>query len=265
MDDSNNPFDTGYGYANAATGVFRNYIQANKYALPEWNYKNIEWYAPGQLEGQQEAHARLWRALLLLDAAVGHDAAGLQLPARQVRPRRRRRGSSGRCASARIPAREPTGAAWTRGWSAPASRPRWPTPWKIASSAASCRARTASTAPSRPARASTTRCRTATSCSVSPRLGFTYDVSGNQSTIFRGGFGHLLRPPAGQPGLRHDRQRARRAQLHRAVGTAAGPRRRLDRYRPVPDVVAQPLGLRFRSRRRSTSGTSACSASSWRP
>jgi len=40
----NNPFDTGYGYANAATGVFRNYIQASKYALPEWNYKNTEWY-----------------------------------------------------------------------------------------------------------------------------------------------------------------------------------------------------------------------------
>ena len=45
QDDANNPFDTGYGYANAATGVFRNYIQASKYALPEWNYKNTEWYA----------------------------------------------------------------------------------------------------------------------------------------------------------------------------------------------------------------------------
>ena len=44
QDDANNPFDTGYGYANAATGVFRNYIQASKYALPEWNYKNTEWY-----------------------------------------------------------------------------------------------------------------------------------------------------------------------------------------------------------------------------
>jgi hypothetical protein len=44
QDDANNPFDTGYGYANAATGVFRNYIQASKYALPEWVYKNFEWY-----------------------------------------------------------------------------------------------------------------------------------------------------------------------------------------------------------------------------
>jgi hypothetical protein len=43
-DDVNNPFDTGYSYANAATGIFRNYVQANKYALPEWRYKNFEWY-----------------------------------------------------------------------------------------------------------------------------------------------------------------------------------------------------------------------------
>jgi hypothetical protein len=84
-DDANNPFDTGFGYANAATGVFRNYIQASKYALPEWNYKNLRVVRPGQLEGQQEAHPRLWRALLLLDAAMGHDAAGLHVPARQVR------------------------------------------------------------------------------------------------------------------------------------------------------------------------------------
>jgi len=45
VNDDNNPFDTGYSYANAATGVFRNYTQASKYALPEWNYNNIEWYA----------------------------------------------------------------------------------------------------------------------------------------------------------------------------------------------------------------------------
>ena len=44
-DDASNPFDTGYSYANAATGVFRTYTQASKYALPEWRYKNWEFYA----------------------------------------------------------------------------------------------------------------------------------------------------------------------------------------------------------------------------
>jgi hypothetical protein len=44
FDNSSNPFDTGFGYANAVTGGFNTYTQASKYALPEWNYKNFEWY-----------------------------------------------------------------------------------------------------------------------------------------------------------------------------------------------------------------------------
>ena len=44
-DNGQNPFDTGYSYANAALGVFNSYTQANKYAVPEWNYKNFEFYA----------------------------------------------------------------------------------------------------------------------------------------------------------------------------------------------------------------------------
>ena len=44
VDDANNPFDTGYSYANVATGIFRNYTQANKFALPEWEYDNFEFY-----------------------------------------------------------------------------------------------------------------------------------------------------------------------------------------------------------------------------
>lgn len=43
-DDANNPFDTGHGYANAATGVFNTFTQANKFALPEWRYQNYEFY-----------------------------------------------------------------------------------------------------------------------------------------------------------------------------------------------------------------------------
>jgi hypothetical protein len=44
-DNASNPFDTGYGYANAATGVFTTYRQASKFAIPEWRYKNYEFYA----------------------------------------------------------------------------------------------------------------------------------------------------------------------------------------------------------------------------
>ena len=44
-DNSSNPFDTGFGYANAATGVFNTYTQASKFAVPEWRYHNVEFYA----------------------------------------------------------------------------------------------------------------------------------------------------------------------------------------------------------------------------
>jgi hypothetical protein len=44
IDDANNPYDTGFGYANAAIGVFTLYQQASKYAMPEWVYDNLEWY-----------------------------------------------------------------------------------------------------------------------------------------------------------------------------------------------------------------------------
>ncbi|MCG6923649.1 MAG: Plug and carboxypeptidase regulatory-like domain-containing protein [Acidobacteria bacterium] len=45
VDDPSNPFGTGFGYANAATGVFTQYGQASASPYPEWVYKNFEWYA----------------------------------------------------------------------------------------------------------------------------------------------------------------------------------------------------------------------------
>ena len=44
-DVNNNPFDTSFGFSNAATGVFNTFTQASKFAIPEWRYHNIEFYA----------------------------------------------------------------------------------------------------------------------------------------------------------------------------------------------------------------------------
>jgi outer membrane receptor protein involved in Fe transport len=54
-DNSSNPFDTGYSYANAATGVFNSFTQANKDLIPDWHYKNYEWY----LQDNWKATSRL--------------------------------------------------------------------------------------------------------------------------------------------------------------------------------------------------------------
>ncbi len=88
-DNTNNPFDTGFSYANAATGVFNFYQQANKYAIPEWQLQEHRVVRPGQLEAEPAVHARLRCPVLLLDPAVGQEPAGLELPAGRVRPERR--------------------------------------------------------------------------------------------------------------------------------------------------------------------------------
>ena len=44
IDSSSNPYDSNFGYANAALGIFNTFTQANKYARPDYVYTNVEWY-----------------------------------------------------------------------------------------------------------------------------------------------------------------------------------------------------------------------------
>ena len=39
-----NPFDTGFGFANAATGVYNSFNQASSYPTGQYRYNNIEFY-----------------------------------------------------------------------------------------------------------------------------------------------------------------------------------------------------------------------------
>jgi hypothetical protein len=42
--DTANPFDTGFPYANAITGVYQSYNQASGYFIGNYIYRNVEWY-----------------------------------------------------------------------------------------------------------------------------------------------------------------------------------------------------------------------------
>ena len=42
--DTNNPLDAGFPYANAALGIFSSYAQQSKFVQAAFRYKNIEWY-----------------------------------------------------------------------------------------------------------------------------------------------------------------------------------------------------------------------------
>ena len=89
-DNTNNPFDTGFSYANAATGVFNFYQQANKFAMPEWRYKNFEWYAQDNWKPSQRLTLDYGVRFYYLTPQWDTTPAGLQLPARPVQPERRR-------------------------------------------------------------------------------------------------------------------------------------------------------------------------------
>ena len=45
VNDANNPVDTGFGFANAAIGVYNTFTQASDYVIGKYRYNNVEWYA----------------------------------------------------------------------------------------------------------------------------------------------------------------------------------------------------------------------------
>ncbi len=47
-DSSSNPFDTNFGFANMALGVYQSFTQASKYATGLYRYTNVEWYLQDQ-------------------------------------------------------------------------------------------------------------------------------------------------------------------------------------------------------------------------
>ena len=162
VDNSSNPYDTGYSYANAATGVFNTYKQANKFAYPEYVYKNFEWYVQDNWKVNSRLTRRLRRPLLLHDAAVGPDAPGVHLPARRVERRRRpaavlpacKNGASP-CSGSNLIGVDPANPANT-------------VEGRFVGRLVHRHRRHGSTAPSRPARASTTRCTAGTSSRSRP-------------------------------------------------------------------------------------------------
>ncbi len=45
VDNAANPFDTQFGFANAATGVYNTFNQASDYVIGQYRYNNVEWFA----------------------------------------------------------------------------------------------------------------------------------------------------------------------------------------------------------------------------
>ena len=85
--DTNNPIDAQFGFANAALGVFTLVQPAVPIYRGPLLVRQHRGLRPGQLEGERHAHARLRRALRAHAAAVRLARPGVELPARAVESR----------------------------------------------------------------------------------------------------------------------------------------------------------------------------------
>jgi hypothetical protein len=193
-DDANNPFDTGYGYANAATGIFNTYTQASKYALPEWRYKNFEWFAQDN-----------WKATpkLTLDYGVRFYYLTPQwdttLQASNFLPDKFDRGAAARLFVPVCIGAYPCSGANRRGMD-PALAGAMPTLGNTVDQRFIGRLTPGSNRFNGAFQAGqgiNDQLQDGNAFRVSPRLGFVYDVSGRGTTIVRGGAGVFYDRPQG--------------------------------------------------------------------
>ena len=243
--DSSNPFDTGYSYANAATGVFNTYTQANKFSIPNYVYKNLEFYAQDNWKRNRltldygvrfyvltpQWDTTLQVSNFLPDEFNQAAAAGLYSPV---------------CLTA-----SPCSGADRRGMD----------PALIAQGVAPTLANTVEgrfigrltpgsdrfNGAFQAGQGISDTVQNGNAFRISPRLGAVYDLSGSRDHDHPGRLGHLLRPPAGQHGVRPGRQRAGRPQLHGPVGPARRTSAAERRHRPtrMPTLGLNPTAYDF--------------------
>jgi len=195
VDDANNPFDTGFAYSNAATGVFNQYTQASKYALPEWVYKNYE----GYLQDNWKANRKL-----TLDYGVRFYYMTPQwdqtLQASNFLPDQFNASAAARLYTpVCIGGVNPCSGSNRRGMD-PSLRSQVPTAANTVEERFIGRLVPGSNRFNGSFQAGNgidDTMQSGNAFKISPRFGFTYDISGSQSTILRGGFGIFYDRPQG--------------------------------------------------------------------
>ena len=86
IDTTSNPLDTGFGFANAAIGVFQTFNQASAYPTGQYRYTNLEFYVQDTWKVQATTDAGLRPSLLLYSASVRQSPADFDFPATTLRP-----------------------------------------------------------------------------------------------------------------------------------------------------------------------------------
>jgi hypothetical protein len=186
IDSSANPYDSNFGYANAALGIFNTFTQANKYAKPEYVYTNVEWY------GQDN-----WKVnnRLTLDYGVRFYALTPQWDkSLQVSTFLPDRWSAANAPPLYVPGFDASGKRVGVDPSNPANTVEERFIGRLVPPTTDAQ-RFNGTA--QPGQDINDRLYSGTAFKISPRLGVVYDMTGEGRTIIRGGFGIFYDRPQG--------------------------------------------------------------------
>ena len=191
-----NPFDTSYGFANAAIGAFSSYLQASNYVEGNYVYDNREAYI--QDNWRVNNRLTLDYGMRFVNAAPQYDKLGqaIQLPAREV--------VAGRGAGALPPGLR---RAQAPGTACPAASQQALNPLTgqllgpnsslaIGTLVPNSGSLTNGLVPGR-RRASSTRPTRYPTLAFAPRFGMAYDLTGKQKIVLRGGVGLFYDRPFG--------------------------------------------------------------------
>ena len=244
VDDASNPYDTGFGYANAAIGVFSNYAQASKYAMAEWVYDNFEFYVQDN-----------WKVTrrLTLDYGVRFyyltPTWDQTLQASTFLPDRFSTANAARLYSPVCLGSYPCSGSARRGMDpALVDAGVTPTPGNTVDGRFIGRLVPGSdrfNGAFQAGQGIDDTMQSGNAFRVSPRIGVVYDLRGEGKTIVRGGFGIFYDRPQGQHGVLPDRERPGHAATAPAVGAPPGRLRLPGRPRSHPPDV--PDGVRLRA------------------
>jgi hypothetical protein len=182
VDDANNPVDTNFPYANAATGVFNWYQQASIFGFPDWIYQNYEFYVQDNWKAGSKLtldygvrfyimtpqwDEKLTASTFLPDQFDFNNAATLYRPAIVNGQRVGIDPNTGQTTEERFIGRLTPGSNRFNGAFAAGEPPAGD------------------------------RLQGDNLFKISPRFGFVYDISGSYTTIIRGGFGIFYDRPQG--------------------------------------------------------------------
>ena len=258
-DDSNNPFDTRLQLRERGDRRLQHLQQANKFSMPEWKYKNFEWYAQDNWKVNSK---------LTLDYGVRFyywtPQWDTSLQASNFLPDQFNPAQAATLFAPVCIGASPCSGANRRGMDPRLTRPdarRSPTPSRRASSAGSTPDSNRFNGAYQAGQGINDQMADGNAFKVSPRFGFVYDISGKGMTIVRGGAGIFYDRPQGNqvfdmggnaPGVLNST--VQWGTLQTLSGGSSGSR--------TPPLGAEPDGLRLHTAEGPSSGTSASSTSS---